>query len=64
MSMFTEIAVEGTVSTFVQFVRTELEKETDPAARDALKRVGRYALSQLEWPCDWAKPYEAVFRDA
>jgi hypothetical protein len=63
MGMFSEIATEGTIRDLVKFLENELELAT-PDGRDALKRVGRYALTQFEWSTpDWAKKYVELFKE-
>lgn len=64
MGMFSEIATESTVASFVHFLRAELEVTTDPAVRIALKKAGRFALTQFEWSTPaWAAPYTELFKE-
>lgn len=66
MSMMTEIATEGTIKEIVQEIERLLAALKDkPDACAALKRVGRFALTQFEWNTpDWAQRYRTLFAEA
>jgi hypothetical protein len=65
MSMFSEIATEGAIQTIVQQIeRTLAEYEGNKDVCDALKKIGRYCLTQFDWDTpEWAKRYEILFKD-
>ena len=62
--MFGDAAREAVIQNIVKQIELELGgyHETDEAAK-ALKRIGRFALTQFDWTSpDWAEDYEKVFR--
>ena len=65
MGMFSEIATETTIKTLVVEIKKELEENRDkPLVCAALKKLGRFALTQFEWSTpDWAKEYQQLFRE-
>mgnify|MGYP001558721865 FL=1 len=65
MGMFSEIAIEVTIQTIVTEIKKELtENQSKSDAVVALKKLGRFALTQFEWRTpDWAKEYQKLFRE-
>ena len=65
MGMFSEIATEATIQAIVAEIKKELTENQDkPDAVAALKKLGRFALTQFEWsPPDWAREYQELFRE-
>lgn len=65
MGMFSEVAIEGTIRAFVEEIRRELEiNQAKPDAVVALRKLGRFALTQFEWGApDWAKEYAQLFAE-
>ncbi len=65
MGMFSEIATEGTIRIIVVQIKKELEiSKGNHSACAALKKIGRFALTQFEWSApDWAKEYDQLFKD-
>jgi hypothetical protein len=65
MSMFSEITTERNIKAFVSEIEKALNEnkgKSDTCA--ALKKLGRFALSQFEWNSPkWAKKYERLFRE-
>jgi DNA-binding transcriptional regulator YdaS (Cro superfamily) len=63
MGMAGELATENTILNIVATIKKKLDKEKHPAARRALKEIGRYALTQFDWAYpSWAKSYEDAFK--
>jgi hypothetical protein len=63
MSMAGDIAIEYTIHAFVKEIERTLKKATEPAAREALKKIGRYALTLFDWSTPtWAMEYEELFK--
>jgi hypothetical protein len=64
MSMFGEIATEGTIKGIVGEIKAMLEHEKNPEARAALKKIGRFSLRQFDWSTpEWAAEYEELFKE-
>jgi len=65
MGMFSEIATEGTIGVFVTEIGKELEaNKNHPEVCVALKKLGRFALTQFEWSLpDWARKYSELFKE-
>lgn len=65
MGMFSEIATEGAIQVFVGEIKNELEANRGkPEVVTALKKLGRFALTQFEWSTpDWADEYTQLFRE-
>jgi hypothetical protein len=65
MGMFSEIATEGTIQTMVREIKKELEENKgNPEVCAALKKIGRFALTQFEWVApDWAHEYQRLFEN-
>lgn len=63
MTMFSEIATEGTIRAFVEEIERELRKNAgNPEACKVLKKIGGFALTQFEWSTpDWAMRYRELF---
>lgn len=66
MGMFSEIATETTIQAIVKEIEKELEQNKDkPEICEALKKIGRFALTQFEWSTpDWARRYEHLFENS
>jgi len=66
MNMFSEITTEATIKAFVKKIEKELKQNKDkPEVCEALKKIGRFALTQFEWSTpDWARRYEQLFKDS
>lgn len=64
MGMFSEIATEATIQIIVGEIEKELrENSNKPEVCEALKKLGRFALTQFEWSMpDWAHKYEQLFK--
>lgn len=66
MSLHSDIAVSGTVQSIAEEIKKELAKARgNPESAAALKRIGRFALSLLEYSSSerWEKEYEALFAE-
>ena len=63
--MFYEIATEGTIQVLVKEIEKELaENKEKPEACEALKKIGRFALTQFESSTpSWARHYEELFKE-
>lgn len=65
MGMFSEIATEGNIQNFVEEIRAELSKTTNPETKVVLKRLGLWALGQFEWSTPaWAADFKKEFENA
>lgn len=65
MSMMSEITTESNVQTFVEEIeRVLVENKDDERTCSALRKLGRFALTQFEWSTpDWAREYKKLFED-
>lgn len=65
MSMFGDIATEHTVHEIVKEIKAEMAiHASDIWMCRSLKRIGRVALSQLEYTRDtWDEEYRSLFRE-
>jgi len=61
--MFADAAIESAVHAFVDEIRKELVESKDPAAIAAYKKMGRFALTQLETTPEWLKEFEMLFKE-
>lgn len=64
MGMFSEIATNATVKTIVGEIKKEMELSSNPEVRATLKRIGRFAMTQLDYCTeDWVHEYERLFAE-
>lgn len=65
MGMMSEIATEGTIQVIVAEIKKEITKNKGkPDAVTALKKLGRFALTQFEWNTpEWAREYSRFFQE-
>jgi hypothetical protein len=65
MSMFSEITTDANVFAFVKEIEKELKaNEDNPEVCKALKKIGRFALTQFDWSFpEWAREYETLFAE-
>jgi hypothetical protein len=65
MGMFSEIATEGTIQAIVAEIKNGLEENGGkPEVCVALKKLGRFALTQFEWSTpSWASEYAELFKE-
>ena len=63
--MFSEIALERLIKVFVKEIKRDLEaNENKPEVCSALRKIGRFALTQFEWSTpNWANEYEMLFSE-
>lgn len=65
MGMFSEIAINGTVRPIVIEIKRLLEKSESEHEAEALKAVGRLALTLFDWDSpEWAAEYRELFKAA
>jgi hypothetical protein len=64
MTIVSEIATEATVKSIVEEIKRELKRNNDnPEICSALKKLGRFALTQFEWSTpDWTYEYMELFK--
>ena len=63
MGMFSEIATETTIQVVVDEIKKGLANTQSPQAREAMKTIGRFALTQFEWSIPgWAEEYTKLFK--
>lgn len=63
MSMFADIAIESTVHAFVSEIEKNLNRCEKTDAAVAYKKMGRFALTQLETSPEWLKEFEMLFKE-
>ena len=64
MGMFSEITTEGNIREFVVRISDELAKTDCPETAAALRRLGRWALTQFEWSAPaWAEEFDGIFKE-
>jgi len=65
MGMFSEIATETTIKVIVGEIKKELELNGDkPDAIAALKKLGRFSLTQFEWDApEWVEEFKKLFQE-
>ncbi len=64
MGMFSEITTENTVFAFVKEISKDLKACDNEQAAQALRKLGRFALTQFEWSTpDWAAEYKKLFAE-
>lgn len=65
MSMLSEIAIEGIIKSAADEIKKELVLVKDkPEVCAALKKIGRFILTQFEWDTsDWAEEYTILFKE-
>lgn len=63
--MFSDMATEKTIKTFVQEIKRKLEDNRGkPEVCFVLRELGRFALTQFEWDTpNWAKECQELFKE-